>query len=337
MRRFFIILICVIGCLAFMLPSFALVVVDSRISEPVEAPNIKYFVLYNADGTIGRLYQFIAYGFDVQYDTFYVTFYAEPNGNWSYLGNYTKYNPSSNTSSSQSYMIIQYDLVDGHFYYSYNRNSNNIYSTSFAISNYKYYLSYGCEYAPNYTGNVQNKMPQLGSVMWNDDTDYTTDFQAINTLLSALYNRLDLTYQDIDAILLNLNNFFSWFKSTYYSTITGKWDLTNNNLNTIISYLRQLIDGSNNPTLPNQDSFNNGVDGYISSESGYIDNFNNSINDIGSQFDFASEKIGSFSSTFAFINNVFNTFIPSSSMPYVIIFISLSFGLIVLLLGRKVK
>lgn len=155
-------------------------------------------------------------------------------------------------------------------------------------------------------------------------------------MINNIYSRVDLTYQDIDALLTLLSNHYDWFENTFYSDINSKWTVTNHDLDTILMYLETLLyqDQSHRP-LPSQDGFNDNVDSYIDEEHQYIGNFDSQLENIGSSFDTATGDLNSFSNAFAFIGDVFNSFIPAGSLPYIFIFMSLTFGIVVLILGKQ--
>lgn len=314
------------------LPFFSSATITSQVSEPKASDSIKVFVLYNHAETVGRIYYFIA-GVSSDYkNTFSVNFYCGQNDTWKYSATYRRYS-NDTTYTLADYTILQYDLLDGHFYYCYSRESAKVYNTSFTTAEYDHYISYDVDLSPLYTGNQSSALPQLGSVNWAQNIDYTQDIAALNALLTHISTRSDFISTELDQLWTLISQNWAWLKVTYYNTITGRWNLTNQKLDEIISLLGG---GETAPTFEDHAADASQVDDYVSQENQYMEQFGSNVDDFGNTIDQAGFNLGTLTNGFAAVKLFFENFVFGFNLPYMIIFFSLVFGVFILILGKKV-
>lgn len=194
--------------------------------------------------------------------------------------------------------------------------------------------------------------PEL-RISWSDTIDYSLDFFVIrqglvtivdginstNSALSTANSTLSNISSISSQILSSINTFytlcsgyFDWFKTTYYNTILNRWDINKTQLDTIIS----LLQGNGETTYPENESVSDSVDNFVSQEDIYFSNFDSAGNDIEGVFDEAISQFSDNSHGFGFIKMLLETFVFNLPSSYIIVFVSLTFGLIVMIIGRVV-
>ena len=183
-------------------------------------------------------------------------------------------------------------------------------------------------------------------ISWSDTIDYSSDFQSINSLLgfiesdllniSATVSNLDTFLRQvkasIDSIYSLLNTNFLWFKNTYFNTIINKWDITKVQLDSII----QLLQGNSETTYPVDSSVSDSVEDYVSQENELFTNFDQAGDQADVVFDEAISQFSANSNGFSFIRMILETFVFSIPSSYIIVFVSLTFGLVIMIIGRVI-
>lgn len=349
MKVFIILLstILIFSCMA--LPVFAVngLTIDSYLSEPVPSDSVAYFAIAGSSSD-ARLYAFFV---NPQEGHIQIEQYFEQG---KYAFNVYVRKPDGSLRQDFSFWVGRYNLIDGTCYAlnfypasgstNYHSYHNLVLSSDSTYTLKPYYWFSGNITCENVNGLVSDSSitPSLLHLSWNGTGQALLDIKgqisAVQLIMSSLYNRVDLTFQDVDMLLSVISSHYQWFENTYYNAILNKWDVSNAELAAIYQRLVSIENGlfaNTGETTPDQSEMQSNVDDYVSQEHVYIEDFNNQVSFMGDAFDNASNNISTFTNAFGFINNIFNSFIPSSSYPYIIIFISMSFGLVVLILGRK--
>ena len=171
-------------------------------------------------------------------------------------------------------------------------------------------------------------------ISWSDTIDYSQDFILIRNLLDQIYNSLDYIENKLDGLFTLISDNWTWFKTLYFNTILQKWTITENQLNQII---QALVGTGQETTYPPDENASSEMNNYVSQEDQFFQDFDSAGQDIDNVFDEAVSAFQDNSNGFAFIKMLMETFIFSIPSSYIIVFISLSFGLVVLFLGRAVK
>lgn len=210
----------------------------------------------------------------------------------------------------------------------------------------------------------------LLKISWSDTIDYNSALSQINSSINSLLSQLsliatqDLTYYSLVSSFIN--DFFSdsingssydwgWYRyantmyNFYYdfgqfyldfqywveNIYTPKTDLTNQLLSDILDAI--IYNDDPQISSPEQTSLGNSVDTYESRENAIIGSQSGALNSIDLVLsDWDNVLRGSdFSNAFAFIRHIFDTYI--FQYYSIFIMIPLVFGLIVLVLGRKVQ
>lgn len=183
-------------------------------------------------------------------------------------------------------------------------------------------------------------------ISWSDTIDYSSDLQSINSLLGYIESDLlniSTTVSDIesflhqvkasiDSIYSLLDTNFLWFKNTYFNTIINKWDITKVQLDSII----ELLQGNSETTYPVDSSVSDSVEDYVSQENELFTNFDQAGDQADAVFDEAISQFSANSNGFSFIRMILETFVFSIPSSYIIVFVSLTFGLVIMIIGRVI-
>lgn len=179
------------------------------------------------------------------------------------------------------------------------------------------------------------------AVRWSDTIDYSSDFLAVENLLNTIVTSaasIDSSVSSIFSTLSSLSSLlssnWSWFKTSYYNVITSKWDLTFVKLDSIISILQGASDQT---TLPHRDDVYAGVSGYIEQESGIMNSFDSAGSDVDQIFNDLDGRFEGLRSGFSVVSTLFETFVLENNFVLPLFLFSLSFGLVMLIIGRKAK
>lgn len=258
---------------------------------------------------------------------------------------------------SYNCIISKYDVVDGSYISSDIRaitvassadqpSTNNL---SISLSDP---ATYGIYQSGFFARSQTIAYPEL-RISWSDTIDYSLDFFVIrqglvtiveginstNSALATANSTLTTISSTSSSILSAINSFytlcdsnFNWFKTTYYNSILDKWNINKNQLDTIIS----LLQGNGETTYPENESVSDSVDYFVSQEDIYFSNFDSAGNDIEGVFDEAISQFSDNSHGFGFIKMLLETFVFNLPSSYIIVFVSLTFGLIVMIIGRVV-
>lgn len=277
----------------------------------------------------------------------------------SFTGSGSSLNFTIKNRAQFSYNVIvsKYDVVDGSYI------SSSIYTTIVASSadnpstiTFSLSLSdpstYGIYQSGFFARSHVVDFPEL-RISWSDTIDYSLDFfvirQGLVTIvenqtsiiggIAAANSTLNTISSTTASILQAINTFytlcdtnFTWFKTTYYNSILNRWYINKTQLDTIIS----LIEGNGQTTYPENQSVSDSVDNYVSQEDVYFSNFDSAGSDIDGVFDEAISQFSGNSYGFGFIKMILETFVFSIPSSYIIVFVSLTFGLIVMIIGRVV-
>lgn len=212
---------------------------------------------------------------------------------------------------------------------------------SYTFTSFKNFKGYWCKGAITPKVYTSEYFPL--QITWLEDS-YT------NRLLVNILKQLENLYSldsdiadDTDSIHTILGNFkssfdsrFSAFKSAfdaYASCNQNQLESVKNKLDQIISLL-----GGNEviTTLPQETGASQAVSDYADAEQGYMESFGDSLDDMDNVFSEVDNQLTTWSNGFSFIRNIFEQFVSGFGMPYMVLLFSLSFGIIVLILGRRV-
>ena len=207
-----------------------------------------------------------------------------------------------------------------------------------AFSSYHYYWA---------KGNLS--VINLGSYgllrpIWNDD--YVTNYN-LSQIVESLQNGFNLSITTELATYNQLQTFYNLFDT--YKNLWTSWSQNNIQLlnqqlialSNIQNKLQQLLDnlgvGQTQPNFEENTGFSNDVEDLESRQHSIIDQFDNLDIPLDLAFNSVDGYIGSLRAPLLFIKSIFDTFIPDGSLPWIIIFFSLVFGLIATLIGKKIR
>lgn len=180
-------------------------------------------------------------------------------------------------------------------------------------------------------------------ITWLDDSYTNRVLVNILSKLESLYSLDSDIASDTDSIHIILGNFKSSFDSRFsaFKTAFDAYASCNQNqLESVKNKLDQVISllGGNEviTTLPQETGASQAVSDYADAEQGYMDSFGDSLDDMDNVFSEVDNQLTTWSNGFSFIRNIFEQFVSGFGMPYMILLFSLSFGIIVLILGRRV-
>lgn len=252
--------------------------------------------------------------------------------------------------------INTYDVVDGSFIRSYTTTVNAGTLDSPSIHNYNLVLSdastYGIYQSGFFSRDGITSYPEL-RISWSDTIDYSLDFFVLRSGVTTLVEGMASVIGELQtgnstlttisttsaAILAKINSFYDlvddnwdWFKDTYYNSILDRWDINAAQLDIIIS----LLEGNGETTYPEDESLSGSVDSYVSQEQSYFDSFNEAGSNADFVFDEAISQFAANSNGFSFLRNILGTFVFNIPSSYIIVFVSLTFGLVVMIMGRVV-
>lgn len=258
---------------------------------------------------------------------------------------------------SYNCIISKYDVVDGSYISSDIRaitvassadqpSTNNM---SISLSDP---ATYGIYQSGFFARSQTIAYPEL-RISWSDTIDYSLDFFVIrqglvtiiegigstNTALGTANSTLSTISSTSSSILSAINSFytlcdnnFTWFKTTYYNSILNRWDINKSQLDIIIS----LIQGNGETTYPENQSVSDSVNNYVSQEDNYFSQFDEAGSDADVVFDEAISQFTANSNGFSFIRMILQTFVFNVPSSYIIVFVSLTFGLVILIIGRVI-
>lgn len=252
--------------------------------------------------------------------------------------------------------INTYDVVDGSYIRSYSTTVNAGSLDTPSIHNYNLVLSdastYGIYQSGFFSRDGITTYPEL-RISWSDTIDYSLDFFVLRSGITTIVEGLALVQgnqnianstlstisSNTSSILSAINTFytlvsdnFTWLKTTYYNSIIQKWDINKNQLDTIIS----LIEGNGATTYPANPSVSDSVDSFVSQEDAFFSSFDDAGSQIDGVFDEAISQFSENSNGFSFIRMLLETFVFNVPSSYIIVFVSLTFGMIIMIIGRVV-
>lgn len=226
-----------------------------------------------------------------------------------------------------------------------------------------------------YSGNCQvnaNHAYLQANLIWNGEFDYInqlnsilTKLNSISTSLSDLYIDIDAVYDEVHDIDFYIRDIDGYLTSTFAQAfnafyarnhndlttllasvsnvraelllIESKIDTANTNLSQIRSYLYEIKNllgsGETITTIPPDNQLSNEVSDYAAEESQYFDDFDDGLDQLDNQIDFIENIFDDFTDAFTFIKHTFDEFV--NPYGYIILTISLIFGIIVMVLGRN--
>lgn len=258
---------------------------------------------------------------------------------------------------SYNVIITKYDVVNGSFVSSQphavtaatNATTPGTSTFSIALSDPS---AYGIYQSGFFARSHSVPYPEL-RISWSDTIDYTLDFFVIQQgLVTIVENQVSLisNFQTANStlstiastsasILSQLQSFytlcdsnFTWFKTTYFNSILNRWDINKTQLDTIIS----LLQGNGQTTYPENESVSGSVNSYVSQEDSYFQQFDEAGSAADGVFDEAISQFTANSNGFSFIRMILQTFVFNVPSSYIIVFVSLTFGLVILIIGRVI-
>lgn len=253
--------------------------------------------------------------------------------------------------------VTKYDVVDGSFVDSSSHAmtvatdadhpSTNTFSISLSDPS-----AYGIYQSGFFARHTSISYPEL-RISWSDTIDYSLDFFVIRSGITTLVegmaqvigglgtanSTLSTISSTTSSILTAINNFytlvsdnFTWLKTTYYNSILNRWDINKTQLDTIIS----LLEGNGQTTFPADETVSQDVDNYVSQEDEYFSQFDEAGSNADVVFDEAISQFTANSNGFSFIRMLLETFVFNIPSSYIIVFVSLTFGLVIMIIGRVV-
>lgn len=283
------------------------------------------------------------------YNVFDVTFSAS--------GSNLNFVVTNRATFSYNVIVTKYDVVDGSLVSSSvhavtaatNTETPGVSRFSISLSDP---LTFGIYQSGFFARSQSVSFPEL-RISWSDTIDYSLDFfvirqglvtivEGINTTNSSLAtanSTLSSISSTSQQILSQLQSFytlcdtnFTWFKTTYFNSILNRWDINKTQLDTIIS----LLEGNGQTTYPENESVSDSVDSYVSQEDSYFQQFDEAGSNADAVFDEAISQFTANSNGFSFIRMLLETFVFNIPSSYIIVFVSLTFGLVIMIIGRVV-
>ena len=291
---------------------------------------------------------------------YYVTYNINENGLTFYIG-YSSTNVTNNiTAYLYRYVLSSGELVDyQNFSSSTDRLSIPI-SLSYSFNAYGlWFSSFVMDYAPE----PQSKL----SVVWGDESFIHSDFLAVNAILNSILSdtsTIDTNVSSIDSRIAETNTrlngfatlcneYFTWFKQTYYRFTYDSWTyqldyLTRcyNVLTNVAGCLRidmlPLLQDirdtlvSHTETQPDTSAFDDSISEYEEGESYVVNQAQVALDNLESQMSGAADVLTVNSRGLLFVKNIFETFAFSGMNYYYILFV-LVLGSVALLIGRRLR
>lgn len=182
--------------------------------------------------------------------------------------------------------------------------------------------------AQNLLVNILGETQDIHSVLYDFLSAYNT---AVEQYLKKIYSEVSF------ANLWEMHNYLKIIMEYLRDWLWEEYpDYANQIITKLDSILSALNGGADTETFPSDPAVSDGISGYVDSESGYMNNFENNLGQIEDQFSAVDNGFNSVSSAFAFVKNIFESFVSGFTPSYLVILFSLSFGVVVLIIGRKV-
>ena len=306
-------------------------------------------------------------------------FYSSSSGDVSDSGYYVTYNINDSglhffirhedlTSSPLNYNAYLYrfilsngELVD---YQNYTSNSLGNVTIDISLSSNLastglWFSSFIMDYAPN----PQSKL----NIVWGESSFIHSDFLSVNAILNSILSdtsTIDNNVSSIDSRIAETNTrlngfatlcneYFTWFKQTYYRFTYDSWTyqldyLTRcyNVLTNVAGCLRidmlPLIQDirdtlvSHTETQPDTSAFDDSISEYEEGESYVVNQAEVALDNLESQMSGAADVLTVNSRGLLFVKNIFETFAFSGMNYYYILFV-LVLGSVALLIGRRLR
>ena len=190
--------------------------------------------------------------------------------------------------------------------------------------------------------NFQTFLPL--SITWAETPDYTSDFAAFDSYLSDISQdvsdiaddvstQLSLINQRLSSLVTAFNTNWSWFKTTYYNYISGRWTMLESKLDEIIS----LLDDQNATTIHVDESYADDINGFVQNEHNVMSQASIDSNELNSNINAAFDELPSFQNGFQLIRNVFDAFVTQVPQVYIVLLFSLVFGIVLTVIGKKMS
>lgn len=193
----------------------------------------------------------------------------------------------------------------------------------------------------SYTDGIEGYIDQLEGYLDQVESLLTTANTLTTTLTTTLHTDLNTTNTRLNTINTTLTNIYNKCSDIYTMT-SNIYNTCNSILNYTISNndalwrIYALLGGEKpTPTFPNESEASNEVSNYHQAEDSFMDALDEGQSDIDNAFGVVGDAFTSLSNGFNFVKNIFEVFILQINWTYVLVFFTLTFGLITLLIGRK--
>lgn len=194
------------------------------------------------------------------------------------------------------------------------------FTLSGALVNYVYYWAKG--FIPAY---------QTGSAIYHPAMIYFLPDYTYSTTLKNIYDKLNT--------LISMQNQSNYLLDQYINLFEAFYRRNHEDLNNISSQLNDIYEllggGQTTESMPDNSEAESNIDNYINEESSYMSNFEDGINDFEELASDAQQQINGISNGFGAVKQIFETFVIGMPATYIVILFSLIFGIVVLILGKR--
>lgn len=180
-------------------------------------------------------------------------------------------------------------------------------------------------------------------IVWRDDAVYTKQLRDIMLQLNYIFGCGVAIGQQIentgDEIVDSISDLYSSFVlyQEAFDAFAYRQDVTLRGISGKLDTIIDLLGGNDVvSTMPSYNDEASQVDQYVSAEGGYMDSFDRNIDSFGSVIGDAGSHLQSVSGGFSAVKLLFENFVLSFNLPYLLIFFSLVFGVFILILGKRV-
>ena len=205
--------------------------------------------------------------------------------------------------------------------------------------------------------NIISKLNSIDMELDRLNTNYDVQSDIINDYLDNYDSWLDQIESHLSTIQLqDLDNWYNYMlqvtaiqsyiddiemnQSSILNEIRSQCTLIQSKIdrtNTLLYDLYVLLGGTaSQTTRPAESTLHNKVNEHNSQEDRYMQDFDSEMTNLNQKFNDVSSQFTNFSSTFLFVRNVFESFISNYSYTYIVLIFSLTFGLLITIIGKRI-
>lgn len=189
---------------------------------------------------------------------------------------------------------------------------------------------------PNYFVGVAQSLYEIYSLLYSLNNQVNNIWSQLNTTNGYLSTILNFVQNYISPDLRGFRQDFNDWRLAYSIWLDAHASIIEDSLSSIDSHLIDIYNLLNNPsetTRPAESAVSNVISDYVAAEQSLLKPFDNDLNQV---FD-SGNAVWSGNSAFAFISSCLQVTVLQHPKMLACVLFSLSFGLVVLLLGRRLS